>query len=100
MSFPTKTRACPLALFKQFVTLTGRKIRFLRIDSAKEFQSEEIRQYCADNDVVLQLLVAYNHTMQAVGRVHLVASNGTAEHLCYTQISQLVSGMTRPKISV
>jgi len=54
VSFPTKTRASPLALLKQFVTLTGRKIRFLRIDGAKEFQSEEIRQNCADNDVVLQ----------------------------------------------
>jgi len=65
VSFPTKTRASPLALLKQFVTLTGRKIRFLRFDGSKEFQSEEIRQYCADNDVVLQLMVAYNHTMQA-----------------------------------
>jgi len=64
VSFPTKTRTSPLALLKQFVTLTGRKIRFLRIDCAKEFQSEEIREYCADNDVVLQLVVAYNHTMQ------------------------------------
>ena len=98
MSFPTKTRASPLALLKQFVTFTGRKIRYLRIDGAEEFQSDEIKEYCADNDVVLQLVVAYNHTMQAVCRVHLVASNGTAEHLCYTQISQLVSGMTRPKI--
>jgi len=65
VSSPTKTRASPLALLKQFDTLTGRKIRFLRIDGAKEFQSQEIRQYCADNDVVLQLVVAYNHTMQA-----------------------------------
>jgi len=65
VSYPTKTRASPLALLKQFVTLTSRKIRFLRIDCAKEFQSEEIREYCADNDVVLQLVVAYNHTMQA-----------------------------------
>ena len=36
VSFPTKTRASPFALLKQFVTLTGRKIRFLRIDGAKE----------------------------------------------------------------
>jgi len=50
---------------KQFVTLTGRKIRYLRIDGAKEFQSDKIKEYCADNDVGLQLVVAYNHTMQA-----------------------------------
>ena len=65
VSFPTKTRASPLALLKQFVTLTGRNIRFLRIGGTKEFQSKEIRQYCTDNDVVLQLVEAYNHTMQA-----------------------------------
>ena len=65
VSFSTKTRASPLALLKQFVTFTGRKIRNLRIDSAKEFQTDEIKEYCADNDVVLQLVVAYNHTMQA-----------------------------------
>ena len=35
------------------------------MDGAKEFQSEEIKEYCADNDIVLQRVVAYNHTMQA-----------------------------------
>jgi len=49
----------------QFVTLTGRKIWYLRIDGAKGFQSYEIKDYCAENDVVLQLVVAFNHTMQA-----------------------------------
>jgi len=63
VSFPTKTRASLLALLKKFATFTGRKICYLRIDSAKEFQSDEIKEYCADNDVVLQLVVAYNHTM-------------------------------------
>jgi len=65
VSFPNKTRASPLALLKQFFTFTGRKIRYLRIDGAKEIQSDEIQEYCADNDVVLELVVAYNHTMQA-----------------------------------
>jgi len=65
VSFPTKTRASPLALLRQFVTLTGRKIGYLRTDGAKEFQSDKIKEYCAENDVVLQLVVAYNHTMQA-----------------------------------
>jgi len=65
VSFPTKIRASPLALLKQFVTLTGKKICYLLIDRAEEFQSDEIKEYCAENDVVLQLVVAYNHTMQA-----------------------------------
>jgi len=59
VSFP------PLALLKQFVTFTGRKMCYLRIDGAKEFQSDKIKEYCADNDVALQLVIAYNHTMQA-----------------------------------
>jgi len=37
VSFPTKTRASPLALLKQFVTFIGRKIDYLRIDGAKNF---------------------------------------------------------------
>jgi len=37
----------------------------LYIDGAKEFQSEEIVDYCAENGVVLQLVVANNHTIQA-----------------------------------
>jgi len=65
VSFATKTHASPLSLLKQFVTLTVRNFCYLRIDGAKEFQSDEIKECCAENGVVLQLVVAYNHTMQA-----------------------------------
>jgi len=65
VTFPTKTRASSLSLLRQFATLTGRKIRHLQIDGAKEFQSDELKEYCAENDVVLRLVVAYNHKMQA-----------------------------------
>jgi len=44
VSFPTKTRASPLALLKQFVTFTGTKICYLRIHGAEEFQSDEIKE--------------------------------------------------------
>jgi len=37
VSFPANNRASPLVLLKQFVTLTGRKIRHLRINGAKEY---------------------------------------------------------------
>ena len=33
--------------------------------SEELFQSDEIKAYCAEKDVVLQLVVAYNHTKQA-----------------------------------
>ena len=71
VSFPTKTRASPLALLKLFVTLTGRKIRYLRIDGAKEFQSEEIKEYCAKNDVVLPIGGSIqSHNASSRGRCH------------------------------
>ena len=83
---------------KQFVTLTGRKIRYLRIDDAEEFQSDEIEEYCAEND--LQLVLAYNHHDTVVSckpawRVQLAASYSTAEHpqVCYTLTSPLISGV-------
>jgi len=44
VSFPTKTRASPLALLKQYVTFTGRKMRYLQIDSVKEFQCGQIKK--------------------------------------------------------
>jgi len=53
VSFPNKTHASLLALLKQFVTFAGRKINYLRIDGAEEFQSEEIKENCVENDVVL-----------------------------------------------
>jgi len=37
VSFHTKTEASLLSLLKQLMTLTGRKICYLQIDSAKEF---------------------------------------------------------------
>jgi len=65
VSFPAKTCASRRALLKQFNTFTGRKISFLRTDDAKKFQFEEIVDYCAENDVALKFVVAYNHRMQA-----------------------------------
>jgi len=44
VSAPTKTRASALVLLKQFVTFTKRKIRYLQIDCAKEFQSEFLKK--------------------------------------------------------
>ena len=66
-TYPSKTRGSgtPLELLKQYVVTTGRKPRYLRVDNAKEFISQDIVDYCRDNDIILQPVVAYNHTMQA-----------------------------------
>jgi len=100
VSFPTKTCASFLALPKQFVTLTGRKICYLRIDSAKKFQSDEITRHCAENDVVFQLVVAYNHTMKA----RVEGASGCVKQHSRTSLLHVNMptrfGMTQPKISV
>jgi hypothetical protein len=65
--YPSKTRGrgTPVELLKQCIVTTGRKPRYLRVNNAKEFTSQEIVDYCKDNDIILQPVVAYNHTMQA-----------------------------------
>jgi len=49
--------------------MIGRNVRYLQNGVKELFQSEEIVEYCTvtvtENNVVLQLLVAYNYTMQA-----------------------------------
>ena len=64
-NFNTKVRTSPVQLVKAFVTATGRSPRFLRVDGAKEFVSDEMKAYCVEQGIVLQIVVAYNHTMQA-----------------------------------
>ena len=94
VSFPTKTRVSPLVLFKQLVTLTGRKICYLHIDSAMEFQLEEIVEYCAENEIVVAI-TSCKPTM----RVPLAVLSSAAERLCYMLASSPVPGMARPRIS-
>ena len=54
-TYPFKARGggTPLELFKQYVVTTGRKPRYLRVDNAKEFISQDIVDYCRDNDFIL-----------------------------------------------
>jgi hypothetical protein len=60
--YNTKTRSNPLALLKEYLTFTGRKIRYLLMDNAKEFHSEEMLAFCRDNGIIIQPVIAYNHT--------------------------------------
>jgi len=52
-------------LLGQYVVTTGRKPRYLRVDNAKEFTSQDMVDYCQENDIILQPVVAYNLIMQA-----------------------------------
>ena len=63
-NYNTKTRSnpTPLTLLKSFITFTGKVPRYLRMDGAKEFHSAEMLDFCRDNNIVIQPVIAYNHT--------------------------------------
>ena len=64
-AFPAKNRKNPLELLKAYIATTGKKPRYLRVDGAKEFATPEMENYCIEHGIILQVVVAYNHTMQA-----------------------------------
>jgi len=55
-TYPSKSRGrgTPVELLKQYVLTTGRKPRYLRVDNTKEFTSQEMVDYCKDNNIILQ----------------------------------------------
>jgi len=59
-TYPRKTRGTgtPVELLKQYITTIGRTPRYLRIDNSKEFTSQEIVDFCSENDIILQPVVA------------------------------------------
>jgi len=54
-----------VALLRAYITTTGKAPRFLRVDGAKEFVSDEMVTFCTSEKTILQVVVAYNYTMQA-----------------------------------
>jgi len=95
-TYPSKSRGreTPVELLKQYVLTTGRKPRYLRVDNAKEFTSQEMADYCKDNNIILQPVVAYNHTMQKAWREPLADLSNTAVLLSSAPTSPPVSGLT------
>jgi len=65
-NYPRKPRGTgiPVELLKKYMTTTERMPRYLRIDNAKEFTSQEMVNFCSENDIILQPVGAHNHTMQ------------------------------------
>jgi hypothetical protein len=82
-NFNTKTRQSPVALLKAYITATGKDPRFLRVDGAKEFVSDEMVTFCTSEKIILQVVVAYNHTMQArvEGAIGYVKQHGRVSML-------------------
>ena len=65
VNFNTKSRQNPVDLLRSYINTTGKKPRYLRVDGAKEFVSDDMTKFCTSENIILQTVVAYNHTMQA-----------------------------------
>ena len=66
-TYPRKTRGTgtPVEGLKRYITTTGRTPRYLCIDNAKEFTSQERVDFCSEHNIIWQSVVATdNHTMQ------------------------------------
>jgi len=59
-TFPRQTRCTGtlVELLKQYMTTTGHTPRYLCIKNAKEFTSQEMVDFCCENDIILQPVVA------------------------------------------
>jgi len=79
-TYPCKTRGTgtPVELLEQYITTTGRTPRYLRIDNAKEFTPQEMVDFCSENDIILQPVVATIPCSVAL-KVLLAAQSNTAE---------------------
>jgi len=50
---------------KQYITTTGLTPRYLRVDNAKGFTTQDMVYFCSDDNIIMQPVIAYKHTMQA-----------------------------------
>jgi hypothetical protein len=51
------------------MTFTGRPIRLLRVDNAKEFTCPAMVELCHTHYIILQAVASYNHLMQVEGAI-------------------------------
>ena len=65
VTFNTKTRSDPVDLLAEYITITKRTPKFLRVDGAKEFVGSKMKDFCHLHHITLQIVTSYSHTMQA-----------------------------------
>ncbi len=64
VTFNTTTRESPVTLFQEYMNFPDKTIRFLHVDNAKEFTCPVMVDLCNANNIILQVVVSYNHLMQ------------------------------------
>jgi hypothetical protein len=65
VTYNTKTRSDPVDLLVDYITITNRVPKFLRVDGAKEFVGAKMKAFCHLHNITLQIVTSYSHTMQA-----------------------------------
>jgi hypothetical protein len=55
----SKTRQNPVDLLRAYITTTRKAPRYLQVDGAKEFVSDEMVAFCTTVKIILQVVVAY-----------------------------------------
>ena len=58
LTFNTSTRDTPVTLLQKYMNFTGKSIRFLRVDNAKEFTCPTMVDFCSDNNIILQVALS------------------------------------------
>ena len=56
VTFNTKTRSDPVDLLADYITITKRVPKFLRVDGAKEFVGAEMKAVCHLHNITLQIV--------------------------------------------
>jgi hypothetical protein len=65
VTYNTKTRSDPVDLLADYITITKRVPKVLRVDGAKEFVGAKMKAFCYVHNITLQIVTSYSHTMQA-----------------------------------
>jgi hypothetical protein len=65
VTFNTKTRSDPVDLLANYITITKRVPKFLRVDDAKEFVGAKMKAFRHLHNMTFQIVTSYSHTMQA-----------------------------------
>ena len=94
-NFNTKSRHNPVDLLRAYVNTTGKRPRYLRVDGVKEFVSDDMVKYCDENHIILQTVVAYNHTMQGrvEGAIGYVKQHSRVHKHTHSRVSMLAANV-------
>jgi hypothetical protein len=85
VTFNTKTRSDPVDVLAEYITITKRVPKFLRVDGAKEFVGAKMKDFCHLHNVTCKLLPAIltpcKHVSRGRNRYHQAAFSYCSLHI-------------------